>query len=313
MNPKTLDDLEIIIVNDGSKDETADIAASYVQNYPGTFRLINKSNGGLGSTYNAAIQAATGRYFKTVDADDWVESEGLEALVDIIRQTEADAILSSYYIVDEQGVKKQLVYSAHLKEDEYGCVVNIRETEKKMTLAMHALTYRTEILKRNYTPADEHCFYVDLEYIVYYFRHVKTAYLSDIPVYDYSLGMEGQSVNIRNMVKLRDQHLRVCKSLADCYSDSSIPLAVKRTIEMCALSEYHILLAIPNVAQSKSELMRFEEFLRQQGNRLYKNVVKTGIREKSETAFVVWLLRSLRFAGYSAVHRAITKNLLKAE
>ena len=70
-----LDDIEILIVNDGSKDSTPEIAKGYVEKYPQTVRLIDKENGGHGSTINAGIREATGKYFKVVDGDDWLNTE----------------------------------------------------------------------------------------------------------------------------------------------------------------------------------------------------------------------------------------------
>ena len=67
--------IEVLIVNDGSTDETERVASQYVQKHPEMFRLINKENGGHGSGINTGITNANGKYFKIVDADDWVNKE----------------------------------------------------------------------------------------------------------------------------------------------------------------------------------------------------------------------------------------------
>ena len=101
-----MDDIEVFIVNDGSKDDTKKLALAYEEKYPGIFHLIDKENGGHGSTINAAIPKAQGKYFKIVDADDWVESEGLIQLVNLLKKQDVDAVLSPYYMVDSKSGRK---------------------------------------------------------------------------------------------------------------------------------------------------------------------------------------------------------------
>ncbi len=78
--PEIMDDIEVLIIDDGSKDNTAAIGKEFVDKYPNSFKVISKPNGGYGSTINAAIDAATGQYFKTLDGDDWYDTENLVRL-----------------------------------------------------------------------------------------------------------------------------------------------------------------------------------------------------------------------------------------
>ena len=82
--PEIMEKLEVIVVNDGSKDGTAAVAEEYVKKAPDTFVLINKENGGYGSTVNAGIQAATGKYFRLLDGDDWFDRDGLREFIGIL-------------------------------------------------------------------------------------------------------------------------------------------------------------------------------------------------------------------------------------
>ena len=75
------DDVEIIVVNDGSKDNTLEIAKRYEALYPNIVKAVDKENGGHGSTINKALEIATGLYFKCVDADDWLEENALKTLL----------------------------------------------------------------------------------------------------------------------------------------------------------------------------------------------------------------------------------------
>ena len=111
VNTSVADFLDIIVVNDGSKDETLALARSYEQRYPDIIRVIDKENGGHGSTINASIPEAMGKYYKIVDSDDWVDKEGLERLVHALMETEADLVLNPFHIIDAQtGKQKTTVY-----------------------------------------------------------------------------------------------------------------------------------------------------------------------------------------------------------
>ena len=81
INSKEFSKLDIIVVNDGSTDQTVEITNKYVEKYKQSIRLINKENGGHGSTINTSIKHAKGKYYKILDSDDWVNSENLNRLV----------------------------------------------------------------------------------------------------------------------------------------------------------------------------------------------------------------------------------------
>ena len=85
VNSEVMDDIEVLIVNDGSSDDTATIAERYVSKYENTFRLINKENGGHGSTINTGAREARGKYFKVVDGDDWVDTRSFIRLVKVLK------------------------------------------------------------------------------------------------------------------------------------------------------------------------------------------------------------------------------------
>ena len=109
-----IEKLEIIIVNDGSKDNTLAVAQNLKQNYPNTIVIVDKENGGHGSTINAGIKIATGKYFKVIDADDWVESNNLEQLIEYLSECNDDEVISPF-------IK---VYTDKNTEEEYSYSVN---------------------------------------------------------------------------------------------------------------------------------------------------------------------------------------------
>ena len=92
IDPAILDRVEILVTDDGSKDRTPEIVSAYEKKYPGTFRLISQKNAGPGSTVNSGIKHATGKYFRMVDGDDWVNTAQMGAFLDILEKTNADMV-----------------------------------------------------------------------------------------------------------------------------------------------------------------------------------------------------------------------------
>lgn len=302
-----MSDIEVLVVNDGSTDGTKEIALEYTSKYPGVFHLIDKANGGHGSTINAAIQAAQGKYFKIVDSDDWVEKEGIVDLVGRLRENIVDAVISPYFIVNAEQFEKQEASCVYdVAPAQIGTPYDIASTHVKYDLTMHAMTFRTAILKENFIPIDEHCFYVDMEYLIFYFDFVKTVLLTAIPVYDYLVGDSEQSVSRSNMIKRRGQHLRVCRRVLGFYGGSNI---INKIIQDLIIREYGILMMIPELRQSRKELEEFEKILKEEKNDVYSEAILNGVKEKKETAMAVFLLRKVRFHGYALVHFLICKKI----
>nr|CRY95897.1 hypothetical protein [uncultured prokaryote] len=100
--PDNLPLLEVVVVNDGSKDKTLEIAKSYESRYPETFRVIDKENGNYGSCINVALKYLRGKYVKVVDADDSVDTENFNEFLAFLQTVDSDLVLSDFITVDEQ-------------------------------------------------------------------------------------------------------------------------------------------------------------------------------------------------------------------
>lgn len=201
-----LQDLEIIIENDGSQDATADIGAQYVKQYPDTVRLINKENGGYGSTINRSIQEASGKYFKQLDADDWYQTENLTEFVALLKNTDADIVftpLIRYYEGSEKTERKDLL--EYIPEGFY----EFKDLTFKNYVNMHSSTFKTSILKKMRRSITEHCFYTDTELVCFPLPYIQTAYVWHQPIYVYRLGRDGQSVSLSGLQKHYKEHERV--------------------------------------------------------------------------------------------------------
>ena len=209
-----LADIEVLIVDDGSKDRTPLIGKAYEEKYPGTFRVISKENGGHGSTINRGIQEARGRYFKVVDGDDWVNTGDFVKLVNSLKTCEADYVVTNYYEVnDKTGEKTPKDYKELAGKE----IWKFEEAAAVTQLSMHSLVIKTEILKKNHIRLDEHCFYVDVEYILYPVPYVKNVEFLDLYVYMYRLAVTTQSVSLQGYQRHMQNHIDVILHLTEFF------------------------------------------------------------------------------------------------
>lgn len=210
--------LEIIIVNDGSKDNTSEVAAKLANKYPETVRVLNKENGGHGSTINAGIVTAEGKYFKVVDADDWIMTDNLSDLLDYLQTTDDDQIISPYYkFYEDTNTETLEQYNVSRSNYSYDYVAFLKEV--KSIPLMHSITIKTSILKENSILIDENCFYVDLEYNTFPMPYINTISYFNKPIYRYRLGRPGQSVSMQSYIKNIKMHEKVCFSLINFYNN----------------------------------------------------------------------------------------------
>ena len=109
IDERIMDDLEIIVVNDGSSDNTLAIAKEYERKYPDSFIIIDKENGGYGSTINSSLKIASGKYYKLLDGDDWYDTDNVVSLINALKTCNADLVVTPYIeFVDDNGEKKQV-------------------------------------------------------------------------------------------------------------------------------------------------------------------------------------------------------------
>lgn len=216
--PEILEDLEVLIVNDGSKDRTAQIGAAYEERYPQTFRLISKENGGHGSAINRGIEEAKGTYFKVVDGDDWVDRAGFTELIERLKTSSADYVVTNYYKVNDTTKEKKLEEFPYLKAHPK---CRFEEVVGNTDILMHALVIKTSVLKDNEIRLDENCFYVDNEYITFPVPYVETVEYYEIPVYMYRLAVATQSVSMQGFQRHLPDHIKVTMRLVNFAAEYS--------------------------------------------------------------------------------------------
>mgnify|MGYP002672780489 FL=1 len=213
---KHLNDLEILVINDGSHDRTAEIVAGYEKKYPKSIHLVNKENGGHGSTLNKSLELASGKFYKAVDGDDWVDASELDRLCDCLEKTEADLVVDRYkevypdhtQVVDlGKGYALGKVYSF----DELFTGKKCGET----IFAMHSSTIRTERLRAVGMKIQEHCFYADNELDFYIVLAAETVLFTDTCAYQYRLGSAGQSVSPEGIFNHIEDLIKITRNLTN--------------------------------------------------------------------------------------------------
>lgn len=217
------EDVEILIVNDGSKDRTAEIGKEYEEKYPGIVKLINKENGGHGDAVNAGLSHASGKYFKVVDSDDWVDRISLMKILNVLKNFEEEEqevdMLIANYVYEKVGMehKKVIRYDNVLPENQILKWDEIGQFHIGQYILMHSVIYRTDMLKLCQLTLPKHTFYVDNIYVYYPLPHVRTLYYMDVDFYRYFIGREDQSVNEKVMISRIDQQIFVTKTMIDMY------------------------------------------------------------------------------------------------
>lgn len=215
------EDVEILVINDGSKDRTAQIADEYAAKYPTIVKAIHKENGGHGSGVNAGIENATGLYFKVVDSDDWVKQEAYQEILDKLRELAGgekmlDMLVSNFVYEKEGEKRKKVMHYRHILPqgrmftwDECG------HFPPGKYILMHSVIYRTKLLRECGLHLPEHTFYVDNIYVFEPLPYVRTLYYLDVNFYRYYIGRADQSVNEKVMIGRIDQQIKVNKLMVD--------------------------------------------------------------------------------------------------
>ncbi len=201
--PEVLEKIEVIVVNDGSADNTAEIAQTYAQIYPHTVRLISQENKGHGGALNTGCAAAGGKYLKVIDADDWVETENLAKFVEALEKTDSDVVLTHHYTtnVSTGEIRKWKSYP-----DEFYRAYTFEEIMQNWksfdrSLTFHGITYNTAFYREKGISLSEHVFYEDHEFATVPCCFAKSITPLDLFVYNYRIGDVAQSVSDTNQLE----------------------------------------------------------------------------------------------------------------
>lgn len=262
----SLDKIEVLIVNDGSKDRTAEIAEKYHDRFPNSIFLINKANGGHGSTINKGIENANGKYFKVIDGDDWVNPEELKKVINVLEKENSDVLVCDF---EEHYINSNVVKRICYKQlDVQKTIAFNKACEKLDRLVFHAVIFKTELLKKMDVKIDEHCFYVDTEYVLYPTPYLKTLAYYPFALYCYRLGDINQSMSISSLQKNVNQHIQVSKHTLEYFSrfydkcEESVKKYVLSSMVLLYNKTYEILLSFPCKFTYMRQIEEFDQYIK---------------------------------------------------
>lgn len=233
--------VEIIIVDDGSTDGTAQIADQYADRFPGIVRAVHKPNGGHGSAVNTGVELARGKYLKVVDADDWLDPYAYAALLDLLEGWEhsgaqADLVVSNF-VYEKEGKhhKKAVRYTTEMPSNHFFGWRNMKSFLPWKYMLMHSMLYRTQVLRDSGLKLPEHSFYVDNLYAFVPLKDVRELFYLDVDLYRYWIGRDDQSVNEKVMIRRIDQQIGVNKRMFDSLSrdlrQRTLPAPLRRYLQ----------------------------------------------------------------------------------
>lgn len=214
---KNIEDLEILVEDDGGTDNTASIVKEYENKYPGIVKLVHKENGGYGSTINKSIEIAQGKYFKQLDGDDWYDSENFEKFLDILRKTDTDCVYTPYSEFLENS-------ETYIGKDFFDKEINGRYeindiiSKANHYLNMYTVCYKTELLRNLKVELLHKCLYTDTQYALYPMVGVKDIYICHNNLYIYRIGRKEQSVSIESRVKHYEDSIKVSNEINNYYN-----------------------------------------------------------------------------------------------
>ena len=216
-----LSKVEIIVVNDGSKDSSLLIASEFQKKYPESTIIIDKENGNYGSCINQAIKQATGKYIKILDADDSFVTSSFRSFVQNLNHIDADMILTDFMVYNQNSKTSEVISY----KDMYGI-----SSDKNIPVdsffaeypnyygRMHGVTYRLSLLRQMGYHQTEGISYTDQEWVLYPMKYIKNIYYLHLPLYIYNIGREGQTIFLKS--KCFDQLVFVTKKLCDFYENN---------------------------------------------------------------------------------------------
>ena len=224
VTPVATDKVEVLVVNDGSKDNSLAVAQKYEAKYPNIIKVVDKKNGNYGSTINKGIELAKGKYFRILDSDDFYNNDELVSFVEKLGSCNTDLVLTDYCVDRENHTSKMKISGI-----ENDVVHKLEEVDISQisNFAMHSLTIKTSILKDNKITLQTGISYTDTEFCYYPLLYSKTICYYNFFVYRYQIGRDGQTVNLDSQIRCLSHMRKIIYRMFDNL-DVAVPESVNR-------------------------------------------------------------------------------------
>lgn len=265
--------LEVLVINDGSKDKSLSIAHSYHKKYPNTFKVIDKENGNYGSCINRGLKEATGKYVKILDADDSFNKAGLIQLIDKMKSINADVVITDYQLVSESNTILTNVSFEELLDSDYEYNIdNILSQKFTEKIQMHAISYKLNLLRNINYIQSEGISYTDQEWVFTPIALAASLYYIHQHIYNYLIGREGQTMNTDIYDKSSNQLIILLKSLVCRINAIEINAKRKKYLErrisqlLCKLYQIYIYRKYHKI----KELEDFDTWLKEKDENIYE-------------------------------------------
>ncbi len=295
INEELLPKIEVIVVNDGSKDNSSNLAKKYSKQYPETFIVVDKENGGHGSTINTALNIAKGNYFMVVDGDDWIDNEALNKVIKVIENNQNTDAVFYNFVMEIQSNKTQRFRNLNKIFN----VGNIKLENAKFgidrQIGLANTIYKTENLRKINLKLDEKTYYVDVEYMTYPLITIHNAIYVNEYVYHYLIGRPNQSVNINTALSHIDDRKKVIINILNYFKSID-----RNDISKFALNSYQLKIAsvindyygilIFGDKNFPDKMRKLDEFVKSSDDEIYRIV--------SKKYFYVFLARHFNYSNF---------------
>lgn len=294
--------LEVIVVDDGSTDQTAAAAGKYAARWPDSFRVIRQPNSGYGSALMTALANARGKYFRTLDCDDWFDTDALENMLQYLEKCNTDVVFSDYCTVREGQVQK--VFDVCKGYDTNRSYTYDLLDPKTLDLEIHGMTCRTRMLRAAGIQLLPHCSYTDMAYTFMAMSAAQTISFCPVTLYRYRLGRDGQSVSIESYRKHFEDYARVTEQildLADVLPNGDKGELLRDRARDIAQYGIELLLRFSPEEKVRQRLESYDRALRKDHPAIARRMRNKNTR----------LLRTSRYSLYSALNRYTKKKTRK--
>lgn len=298
------EDVEILLVDDGSKDDTAKIADELEAQYPTIIQAIHQENGGHGSAVNTGLANASGVYYKVLDSDDWFDRDAflkvLDVLRDFVQEGEGVDMLLANYVYEKPSLHKHkaIRYEGVFPENEVFGWSDVKRFKMSQNILMHSVIYRTKLLRDSGLELPKHTFYVDNIFVYNPLPYVKSMYYLNVDLYRYFIGRDDQSVNEKVMIGRIDQQIRVNKIMIDAYDLTKIKNKKLRNYMVKYLTMMMTVSSVFLIKEGSEESLKKREdlwdYLKNQNKGMYRMVNKMALskpmqlRSAAGRKMVVW-------------------------